>query len=117
MYLKVNNIKVPIKIKTEFSDRLKAFRFKFDEVEYALCFPDKRKINTYFYCLKFDIIMTDKDNVILNIFPSTATEARFKGKRKVFYTYIFPCGIADYYGVGDKLDVVLTKKDKELLEK
>ena len=86
MYLKVNNIKVPIKIKTTFKDKMKSFRFKFDEVKYALCFPNKRKINTYFYCLKFDIIMTDKDNVILNIFPNAPTESRFRGKRKVYYT-------------------------------
>lgn len=117
MYLKINESKIPIEIKTSFMDKVKSFRFKISELEYALCFPKKRKINTYFYCQKFDIIMTDKDNVILNIFERTRTEERYKGKKKVYFTYVFPVGVSDYYDIGDTLDIVLTKKDKEFLEK
>ena len=117
MYLKINNSNIPIEIKTSFIDRVKSFRFKISDLEYALCFPKKRRINTYFYCQRFDMIMTDKNNVILNIFENTHTESRYKGKRKVYFTYVFPIGVSDYYNIGDTLDVVLTKKDKELLEK
>ena len=112
MYLKVNGTKVPIEVKTCFMNKVKSFRFKLNEVEAALCFPNKRRINTYFYCLSFDIIMTDKDNIILNIFESTRTEERYKGDKNVYYTYVFPSGVASFYEVGDKLDIVKTKKEK-----
>lgn len=117
MYLKINKSKIPIEIKTSFIDKVKSFRFKLTELEYALCFPKKRRINTYFYCQRFDIIMTDKDNIILNIFENTRTEERYKGNKKVFFTYVFPVGVSSYYDIGDTLDITLTKEDKELLEK
>jgi hypothetical protein len=112
MYLRVNGAKIPIEVKTSFMDKLKSFRFKLSEIDYAICFPNKRRINTYFYCLRFDIIMTDKDNVILNIFENTRTEERYKGNKKVYYTYIFPSGVASFYEIGDKLDIVDGKKKK-----
>lgn len=115
MYIKINKTKIPIEIKTTLMDRIKSFRFKLDEINYGLCFPKKRKINTYFYCQKVDIIMTDKDNKILNIFLGVNPEEKVKGNKKVYFTYVFPQNVLNQYEIDDKFDVILNKNDKEIL--
>ncbi|MBP3800202.1 MAG: hypothetical protein ILA19_04400, partial [Bacilli bacterium] len=62
MYLKIKKVKIPIEIKISFKDKLKSFRFRLTDIEEGLCFPKKRRINTYFYYQRVDLIMTDKDN-------------------------------------------------------
>ena len=107
MHIKINRKKIPIYIKTTFKDKLVSLRFKLDEINYGLCFPKKRRINTYLFCQQIDIIMTDKNNKILNIFKNASSENFYKGQKGTYYTYIFPLGVSDYYVQGDILDVVL----------
>ena len=86
MYLKLKSKKIPIEIKTTLKEKIISFRFKLTDIDYGLCFPKKRRINTYFYCQKVDIVMTDKDNNIVKIFLNEASEKRFKGpKKNIFY--------------------------------
>ena len=116
MYLKINKIKIPIEIKTSFKDKLKSFRFRLTDIDTGLCFPKKRRINTYFYYQRVDLIMTDEENNILNIFSNVSTERRYRGKKGTYFLYVFPVGVSDFYKVGDKLDVTIEKRDEELLK-
>ena len=116
MYLKIKKVKIPIEIKTSFKDKLKSFRLKLSEIDNGLCFPKKRRINTYFYYQRVDLIMTDKDNKILNIFKNIPSERRYKGEKGTYFTYVFPVGVSDFYQIGDTLDVILNEKDKKILK-
>ena len=116
MYLKIKKVKIPIEIKTSFKDKLKSFRLKLSEIDNGLCFPKKRRINTYFYYQRVDLIMTDKDNKILNIFKNIPSERRYKGEKGTYFTYVFPVGVSDFYQIGDTLDVTLNEKDKKILK-
>lgn len=115
MYLKINKVKIPIEIKTTFKDKLKSFRFRLTEIEEGLCFLKKRRINTYFYCQKVDLIMTDKNNKILNLFKNASSEKRYKGKKETYFIYVFPVGVSDFYQIGDTLNVILNEEDKKIL--
>lgn len=116
MYLKIKKVKIPIEIKTSFKDKLKSFRLKLSEIDNGLCFPKKRRINTYFYYQRVDLIMTDKNNKILNIFKNIPSERRYKGEKGTYFTYVFPVGVSDFYQIGDTLDVILNEKDKKILK-
>ena len=48
MYLKVNNKKLYIREMTKFFDRLIGLRFYFRTLDFAMKFPKKKRINTYF---------------------------------------------------------------------
>ncbi len=116
MYLKINKVKIPIEIKTNFKDKIKSFRLKLSEIDSGLCFVKKRRINTYFYYQRVDIIATDKNNKILTIFKDAPTERRYKGKKGTYFLYVFPVGVANFYDIDDILNVTLNSDDKKLLE-
>jgi hypothetical protein len=116
MYLKINKVKIPIEIKTSFKDKLKSFRLRLADIDSGLCFPKKRRINTYFYYQRVDLIMTDKDNKILSMFNNVPTERRYKGKKGTYFLYVFPVGVTDFYEIGETLNVTIEKTDKDLLE-
>ena len=115
MYLKLKSKKIPIEIKTTLKEKIISFRFKLTDIDYGLCFPKKRRINTYFYCQKVDIVMTDKDNNIVKIFLNEASEKRFKGPKKTYFTYVFKGNTLNDYKVLDHLNIISTKKEKEVL--
>lgn len=115
MYIKIKNSKIPIEIKTTLKEKIKSFRFKLTEINYGLCFPKKRRINTYFYCQNVDIIMTNKDNTIIKMFPNQTSERHIRGNRKVYYTYVLPTTLCNNFEIGDTLPIITTKKEQEFL--
>ena len=44
-------------------------------------------INTYFFCQKLDIVVTDKENNILAIYPNLETEKFIRPRLKAYYIY------------------------------
>lgn len=115
MYIKINKSKIPIEIKTTLKDKIKSFRFKLTKIDYGLCFPHKRRINTYFYCQNVDIIMTDKENKIIKMFSNQTSEKHIRGNRKVYYTYVLPTTICNIFDIGDTLPIITTKEEDEFL--
>lgn len=116
MYLKINKVKIPIEIKTSFKDKLKSFRFRLAEIDEGLCFPKKRRINTYFYYQRVDLITTDKNNKILSIFENVPSERRYKGRKGTYFMYVFPVGVSNFYEIGDTLNVTLNEEDRNILK-
>ncbi len=116
MYLKVKKTKIPIDIKTSLKDKIVSFRFKLSKIDRGICFIKKRRINTYFYCQNVDIIMTDRENKIIKMFINQLSERKFRGNRKVFYTYVLPanscCGLA----ILDEFPIILTSEEEKLFQ-
>lgn len=100
--------KIKFRTVTKFFDRFKSFRFYLYQVEEGLCFPKKKMINTYFICQKLDIIVTDKENKILAIYPSIKTEKIIRPRLKAYYIYLLPLGSSK----GLKKNDILKIKEK-----
>ena len=75
-YIVLDKEKIEIKTLTKFKDRLKSFRFYLKDINYGLCFPKKKMLNTYFFCQRVDIIVTDKENNILAVYHDLKTEKK-----------------------------------------
>lgn len=103
MYIKIDKYKIKINKLDTFGKRIKSLRFFFPPIKEGYLFEKKRGINTYFFCQGTDIIMTDKEDKILYIYPNTITEKIIFPKRKVYNIYILPLGAGPLLKVGDKL--------------
>ena len=109
-YIKNGNKKIKFKTVTKFTDRLKGFRFYLYPIKEGLCYPKKKMINTYFVCQKLDIVVTDKENNILAIYPSIRTECFIRPRLKAYYIYLLPAKSTTHLKVNTKLKIVT--KDK-----
>ena len=106
MYLKVNNKKLHIREMTKFMDRLIGLRFYFQTLDFAMKYPKKRKINTYFFFQKVDVILTDKEEKIIKLIEKCPTEKKIRRKRKVYNIYFVPLGTVKDLKIGDTLKFV-----------
>jgi hypothetical protein len=104
MYLKVNNKKLYIREMTKFMDRLIGLRFCFQTLDFAMKYPKKRRINTYFFFQKVDVILTDKNEKIIKLIENCPTEKKIRRKRKVYNIYFVPLGTVKELKVGEVLN-------------
>ena len=102
MHITVNNKKIKVLEYTNFIDRLKSFRFYFDEIDFAIKIPKKKTINTYFFCQRVDICVTDKDNKIIKLYQNFKSE-QLRFKFKGYNIYYLPLNTAKYL----KIDNIL----------
>ena len=101
-----NNKKLKINTLTSFKDRIKGYRFYLYPIKEGLCYPKKKMINTYFVCQKLDIVVTDKENNILAIYPSIKTENFIRPRLKAYYIYLLPEGSSKGLENIDKLRIM-----------
>ena len=106
MYVVINRKKIKTNECKGFFNRLKGFMFKLDPINEGLRFSKCRSIHTYFLFQNIDVIMTDKDNNIIKLYPSLTSERIILPKRKVYYTYELPVGSINNLKIGDKLKVI-----------
>ncbi|MDD4734420.1 MAG: DUF192 domain-containing protein [Bacilli bacterium] len=78
-----------IVICNSFLKRLIGFIGKKD-ADYGLCFPKCNSIHTFFMRKNIDVIMTDKNNLILYVFNDLKPNRIIFPKKNVYYTYEFP---------------------------
>ena len=64
--------------------------FKIKKINYGLCFPKCNSIHTFFMFQTIDIIMTDKNNKILHLYPNFKPNKIILPKKDVYYTYELP---------------------------
>ena len=105
-YIKNGNKKIKFKTVTKFIDRIKGFWVQVYPPKEGLCYPKKKMINTYFVCQKLDIIVTDKENNILAIYPSIRTENFIRPRLKAYYIYLLPEGSSKGLENYDKLRIM-----------
>ena len=105
MYLICNNKKIEIEDCTTFKKRLIGFMFRKKEIKKGKRFPKCNSIHTFFMFQKIDIIMTDKNNKIIKMYPNLKNNRMIIPKKSVYYTYELPLGTCNNYKIGDILKV------------
>lgn len=109
-YIICDKKKIKYKTLTKFKDRIKSFRFYLYPIKEGLCYPKKKMINTYFFCQKLDIVVTDKENNILAIYPSIKSEKFIRFRLKAYYIYLLPEGSSKDMKVNEKLRIVTKER-------
>lgn len=79
--------------------------FEIEPIIVGKRFPKCNSIHTYFMFQRIDVIMTDKDNKIIKMYPNLKSERMILPKRGVYYTYELPLGTCDNYKIGDILKI------------
>lgn len=105
MKLKINKNYITVNEIEGFFNRFKCMKFKLDKISEGYLLKKHNFINTYLFCQRTDIIMTDKDDKIIKMYPNLNTEKLKLGNRKVCNTYILPLGCCNNYSIGDKLKI------------
>ncbi len=102
MYLKVKNKNIEIKELKTFKERFKSLKFNLYKIDYGLCFPNKKLLDTTFFCQRVDVCFTDKNDKILYLHQYVRSEKRiFHLKAKKIY--ILPLDTCDDLIIGDSL--------------
>ena len=105
MKIKVNNKYLNVNLVKGFLNRFKSLKFVLEPIDEVYLFESKKRFNTYFFCQRVDIIMTDINNKILYMYPKIKTEKRIHYKRKAHNIYVFPLNSCQYFKIGDILDI------------
>lgn len=103
MYIKINNKKLEIIELTTFWQRFKSLKFALEPITTGIKLPHKKYADTYLFCQRVDIVMTDKDNNILYLYKNVKTEKRILFKRKVYNVYYLPLNTVDNLEVNTRL--------------
>lgn len=104
MYIKIKNKKIEILEYTKFIDQLKSLKFVLEPIDYGIKLPHKRMINTYFFCQRVDICITNQENEIIDLFENIKSEKR-KFLFKKYNIYYLPLNTCKYLKVGQKLEI------------
>ena len=102
MYLKVRNKKIEILEYTNVIDQIKSLKFVLEPIDYGIKLPNKRMINTYFFCQRVDICITNSEEKIIKLFENIKSEKR-KFLWKKYHIYYLPLNTAKDLTVGDTL--------------
>lgn len=89
MYIIVNKNKIPLYEANTFYKKLMGFMFK-KNINYALLFKNCNGIHTFFMKEEIDVILTDKDNNILYLYPNLKKWMIILPKKNVYNTYELP---------------------------
>lgn len=60
-------------------------------------------IHTFFMKMPIDVVLTDKNNIIINIIYNVKPWKIILPKKNIYYTYEFPVNIISYK-IGDKIN-------------
>lgn len=105
MYLKTETKKIQIKELVNFKDRIKTFRFKLDKINYGIKLPNKKTANTYLFCQRIDICLTDKNNKIIGLYENVKSEKIIR-KRKTKNVYLLPLDTVKELQLGQQINLV-----------
>ena len=103
MILVNNNLNIEVKNADNFIKKTIGLMFK-KNFHYGLKFRCNG-IHTFFMREKIDVVLTDKNNKILYIYPSLKKNKILLPKRYVYYTYEFPDNSVKNLKVGEKLNI------------
>lgn len=105
MYIKNENNKIYFEDCTTFFSRLIGFMFKTKKIKTGKRFPKCNSIHTFFMFQKIDVIMTDKDNKIIKIYPNLKPNRIILPQKNTYYVYELPIGSITNYKIGDTLKI------------
>ena len=106
MYIKIKNKKIEIRELNTFKERIKSLRFVLEPIDFGIKIPNKRTINTYYFCQRVDVVVTDLEGNVIRLIPKIKSEKiRFLGKKcNIYYLPLKTCELLE---IGDKIE---TKK-------
>ena len=107
MYIKVKNKKIKIQELTNWKERMKSLKFILEPIDYGIKIPNKRWINTYFFCQRVDVCITNQENIIIGL------RSRMKSEKRKFLwekcnIYYLPLNTVENLNLGDS---IIEKKD------
>lgn len=103
MYLIINNKKLKIEELTTFKQKFKSLKFNFIQIDKAIKLTNKKLINTYFFCQKVDLVVTNKNEIIIYKEEKVPTEKMYFPKKNTKNIYFLPLNTAKYLNIGDVL--------------
>ena len=86
MYIVIDKKKIPLYEADTFYKKLIGFMFK-KNINYSLLFRNCNGIHTFFMREEIDVILTDKDNNILYLYPNLKKWKVLLPKKNVYNTY------------------------------
>ena len=104
MKIIINKKIIPLKVATGIFTRFKGFMFK-KNINYALLFKNCNGIHTFFMKEEIDVILTDKDNNILYLYPSLKKNKIILPKKNVYNTYELPKGSIKGLKINTKIKI------------
>ena len=103
MFIKIKNKKIEIRELTSFKDRIKSLRFVLEPIDYGVKIPNKSVINTYYFCQRVDVCVTDQEGNIIRLIPRLKSEKlRFLGKK--CNIYYLPLNTCELLNIGDVIE-------------
>lgn len=90
---------------TTFLERFLGFMLKLEKVKCGKRFPKCSSIHTFFCFQKLDIILTDKENKIIKMYPAFKSERIIFPKKNVYYVYELPLNSCKLFSIGGVLEV------------
>jgi len=104
MKLLIDNKLIPLYKANSFYKKLMGFMFK-KSINYALLFENCNGIHTFFMKEEIDVILTDKENKILYLYPNLKKNKIIMPKKNVYNTYELPKGSINKLKVNDKIKI------------
>ena len=80
-----------------------SFKFYLEKIDYGIRIK-KKHYNTYFFCQKVDICVTDKNDNIIKLYQNVRSE-KIKFFFKAKYIYYLPLGTVKYLQLNTKIDL------------
>ena len=102
MYLKIKNKKIEIIECTSRIERFKSLKFVLEKIDYGIKISNKKIVNTYFFCQRVDICITDKDNKIIALYENLKSE-KLLIKWNSYNIYYLPLNTVKYLKINDYL--------------
>lgn len=99
-----NNKEITLKECKSFYSRFKGFMFK-KNIDTSLLFNHCNSIHTFFMKSNIDIIMCNKENIVLYYYKNTPKNKIILPKKNVTKTYETPANYFDIK-INDKLEVI-----------
>ena len=101
MYIVSNNKKINVIIANTFFKRLKGIMYK-KNIDYILCFPRCNSIHTFFMKEDIDIIMINKNNLIV-YYQKGVKRNKIIIKKEAYHTIELPHNSLNNIHIHDKL--------------
>jgi len=101
----LNNQEIIVNLADSFFKRLFGLMGK-KNIKKGIIFPKCNSIHTFFMKEKIDVIMTNRNNEILYLFPNLKKWRIILPKKDVFYTYELPANSIKNLELGQKMTIL-----------
>ena len=104
MEIIIKDKKLPLKVAKNLYQRFIGLMFK-KNINYVLLFEHCNSIHTFFMKEEIDVILTDKNNNILYLYPNFKRRRIILPKKNVYNTYELPKGSLTGIKINDKIRI------------